>query len=235
MKKMLKFIGTGGAFSEHYVNNSAYYLIGSKLVLFDCGETVFHEILKLGIINENINSIDIIITHFHSDHVGSLGSLLFYCKFKKINNVNVIFPVRELPYSLLRIFGISENLFKVKIPSDIDEYYLKEYEQIHGDVNSDGNIILMPSYGYHLINGKDNFFYSGDTSCIRDDILNKFKNKEIEYMYHEVTTDGYKAHLQLDELVNLINCEDRDRVICMHLGDSVDTVKIKKLGFKSVR
>ena len=54
-------------------------------------------------------------------------------------------------------------------------------------------------------------------------------------MYHEVTDDGYKAHLQLDELVKLINIENRDRVICMHLGDSIDTRKIKKLGFRSVR
>lgn len=232
---MLNFIGTGGAFSKHYVNNSAYYLIGDKLVLFDCGETVFHELLKLGIIDEKISSLDIIITHFHSDHVGSLGSLLFYCRYKKICDVNIIFPIRELPYSLLRIFGINENMFKVKVPSEIDTYYLKEYEQMHGDVNSDGEIILMPSYGYHLVNGKDNFFYSGDTCFIGDIVLDKFKNKEIEYMYHEVTTDGYQAHLQLDELVKLINNEDRKRVICMHLGDSVDTAKIKKLGFRSVR
>ena len=235
MKSILNFVGTGGAFSKQFINNSAYYLIEDKLVLFDCGETVFHEILNLDVINENINSIDIIITHFHSDHVGSLGSLLFYCRFKKISDVNVIFPIKELPYSLLRIFGISEDLFKVKLPIEITDYSLKEYAQLHGDVNRDGNIILIPSYGYHLINGKDNFFYSGDTCYIDEIILQKFKNREIEYLYYEVTTDGYKSHLQLDELVNLIDYKDRSRVICMHLGDFVDTVKIKKLGFRSVR
>lgn len=235
MDSMLNFIGTGGAFSNKYVNNSAYYLLNNKLVLFDCGETVFHEILKLDIINDNINCIDIIITHFHSDHVGSLGSLLFYCRFKKIKEVNVIFPIRELPYSLLRIYGISEELFNVKTPSEISDYYLKEYNQMHGDVDSQGNIIPMPSYGYHLINGEDNFFYSGDTCCIDDIVLEKFRNKEIKYLYHEVTNDGYRAHLQLDELVSLIKLEERNRVICMHLGDGVDVGKIKKLGFRSVR
>ena len=235
MKSILNFIGTGGAFSKKFINNSAYYLIDDKLVLFDCGETVFHEILCLDIINDNIKSVDIIITHFHSDHVGSLGSLLFYCRFKEIHNVNVIFPIRELPYSLLRIFGINEDLFNVKIPSEIKDYYLKDYVQLHGDVSKCGDIISMPSYGYHLINGEDNFFYSGDTCTINNVVLQKFKNKEIEYLYHEVTTDGYQAHLQLNELVNLIDFEDRNRVICMHLGDSIDTVKIKKLGFRSVR
>lgn len=235
MKSILNFVGTGGAFSKQFVNNSAYYLIENKLVLFDCGETVFHEILNLDVINENINSIDIIITHFHSDHVGSLGSLLFYCRFKKISDVNVIFPIKELPYSLLRIFGISENLFNVKLPFEVNDYYLKEYVQLHGDVDEDGNIIPMPSYGYHLISGKDNFFYSGDTCSINDVILEKFKNNEIKYLYQEISTDGYKAHLQLDELVNLFDLEDRNRIICMHLGDFVDTTKIKKLGFRSVR
>ena len=235
MKSILNFVGTGGAFSKQFVNNSAYYLIENKLVLFDCGETVFHEILNLDVINENINSIDIIITHFHSDHVGSLGSLLFYCRFKKISDVNVIFPIKELPYSLLRIFGISENLFNVKLPFEVNDYYLKEYVQLHGDVDEDGNIIPMPSYGYHLISGKDNFFYSGDTCSINDVILEKFKNNEIKYLYQEISTDGYKSHLQLDELVNLFDLKDRNRIICMHLGDFVDTTKIKKLGFRSVR
>lgn len=235
MNSILNFIGTGGAFSKKYVNNSAYYLKNDKLILFDCGETVFHEILKLDIINGAIKNVDIIITHFHSDHVGSLGSLLFYCRFKKIKEVNVIFPIKELPYSLLRIFGISEELFKVKLPSEIVDYSLKEYVQLHGDVDNEGNIIPMPSYGYHLINGEDNFFYSGDTCFIDDIILEKFRNNEIKYLYHEVTNDGYKAHLQIEELVSLIDLEDRNRVICMHLGDSIDTAKIKKLGFRSVR
>lgn len=235
MKRILNFIGTGGAFSKEYVNNSAYYLMRNKLILFDCGETVFHQILNLDIITSEIKSIDIIITHFHCDHVGSLGSLIFYCRFKQIKEVNIIFPIKELPYSLLRIFGISEELFMVKKPNEITDYYLQEYEQKHGDVNIKGDIIPMPSYGYHLINGTDNFFYSGDTCEINKEILEKFKKEEVKYMYHEVADDGYKAHLQLETLVNFINQNERDRVICMHLGDNVDTTKIKKLGFRSVR
>lgn len=235
MESLLKFIGTGGAFSKKHINNSAYYIIDKKLILFDCGETVFHEIINLNIIDDRIKSIDIIITHFHSDHVGSLGSLLFYCRFKKIKEINVIFPIKELPYSLLRIYGIDESLFNVKTPSEITTYYLKEYEQLHGDVSSCGEIVKMPSYGYHLINDKDNFFYSGDTCIINKIALKKFKNKEIEIMYHEVTDDGYKAHVQLKDLAMVIDLEDRKRVFCMHLSDSIDIKEIKKLGFESVR
>ena len=236
MRQILKFIGTGGAFSTKYVNNSAYYYLkNDEILLFDSGETVFHEILKLNIITEKIKRVDIVITHFHSDHVGSLGSLVFYLRFKKVREVNIIFPIKRLPYMLLDIYGIDEKLYNVKTPKEIEGYYIKEYEQLHGDVGDNGKIIPMPSYGYHVINDNDNFFYSGDTCTISDIILEKFKDKKIKVMYHEVATDGYKSHMQLDDLAKLIAFEDRKRIFCMHMGDNVDVLEIKKLGFESVR
>ena len=136
---------------------------------------------------------------------------------------------------LLDIYGISEKLYSVKTPKEIEEYYIKEYEQLHGDVGDNGEIIPMPSYGYHVINDNDNFFYSGDTCVISDIILEKFKSKEIKIMYHEVTTDGYKSHMQLENLVEIIPFEDRQRVVCMHMGDGVDVSEIEKFGLESVR
>jgi len=230
----LKFIGTAGAFSKKYTNNSAYINIKNHLILFDCGETVFHEMLKLDIINEKVKRIDIIITHFHSDHVGSLGSLLFYCRFKKVKIVNIIFPLKKIVNKFLNIIGINENMYNILKPNELN-YYLKEYKQPHGDLDKNGNLIKMPSYGYHINYKNYNLFYSGDTNVINKKILKMFNNKKINYLYHEVTNDGYKAHVQLENLEKEIEVKDRNRVFCMHLSDSIDIEQLKKIGFNSAR
>lgn len=235
MNDFLHFIGTGGAFSKNHTNNAAYCINGNKMILFDCGETVFHEIIKNDIIDDAIDSIDIIITHFHSDHVGSLGSLIFYCRYKQLKEVNVIFPIKKIPLDLLDIFGIDRKLYNLKYPMEVEEYYLKEYSQLHGDIDENGVFLTMPSYGYHVKYKNINFYYSGDTAIIKDEVLEKFQKKEIDVMYHEVTTDGYPTHVQLDYLEKCIPLESRDRVCCMHMGDSVNIKKIKELGFRSVR
>ncbi|MCI2041952.1 MAG: hypothetical protein LKJ84_03235 [Bacilli bacterium] len=77
-------------------------------------------------------------------------------------------------------------------------------------------------------------YNSGDTCIINEDIVNKFNNNEIDYIYHEVSNDGYKAHMDIDVLASALK-KNRDRVYCMHLGDSMDLEKIKKYGFRSVR
>lgn len=228
----LRFIGTGGAFSTNRMNNAAYYKFNNIMILFDCGETVFHQMINLNILND-IKHINIVITHFHSDHVGSLGSLVFYCRYKKIN-VNIIFPDKKLPHNLLEIFGINEKLYHLKLPQEIKDFYIKEYKQIHGDVSLNGEIIQMPSYGYEVKIDNFSFFYSGDTCIIHDIIIERFENHEIEFLYHEVTNDGYKAHVSLELLKQKIKEKDRNRVVCMHLNDSINVNDLKKLGFRSV-
>lgn len=213
MKNRLRFIGTGGCFSKKNINNAAYLNENGHLILFDCGETIFHQILKEDIINESINRIDVIITHFHADHVGSLGSLIFFTRFKKVKDVNVIFPDVKMLNTFLDISGIDRNLYYGRKPSDM-EYFLKEYAQLHGDVVND-EIIPMPSFGYHLKFKEYNFFYSGDTCIINEDIVNKFNNNEIDYIYHEVSNDGYKAHMDIDVLASALKKIEIEYIVCI--------------------
>ena len=235
MRKVLNFIGTGSAFSKENLNNSAYYLKDDKLVLFDCGETIFHEIRNLNLINENIKRIDIVITHLHSDHSGSLGSLILYCNKVGLNEINVIFPIKEKIYALLDLFGVPQILYNTKTPNEVRDYYLKDFEQIHGCIDESGNIQRIPSYGYHFINDNDNLFYSGDTTTITNEILQMFKEKKIYYLYQDISTVNNKSHLPLEELDKLVEQKYRNRVMCMHLEDEANLEEIKKLGFNTSR
>lgn len=232
MRKVLTFIGTGTAFSKKNINNTAFYKTKNKLVLFDCGETTFHEIINQDIINDKVKSIDVIITQFHSDYVGSLGSLVLYCNQQNID-INIIFPNKEMPYSLLTLFGINAKLYNVKTPNEVEDYYLKEYEPIHKEIDESNKVIRIPSYGYHFINDNDNFFYN--SNILTDEIITMFKNKKIYYLYQDPSMNENTTPFQLAKLENLIEPKYRKRIMFMHLCDSCDIERIKNLGFETAR
>ena len=74
---MLRFLGCGGAFNTALGTNAAFFTHNGNLYLLDCGETVF-ERAKLSGLLDSAKEIFVAVTHFHSDHVGSLGTLLGY-------------------------------------------------------------------------------------------------------------------------------------------------------------
>lgn len=77
---MLNFIGRGSAFNTKEGNNSTFIKNENHLLLVDCGSDVFSRIMELNLL-QNVEEIDVIITHLHPDHFGSLGDLIFYSYF----------------------------------------------------------------------------------------------------------------------------------------------------------
>lgn len=218
----MSFLGKGGAFSRKYHNTSAYLEIKNTFILFDCGEDVFKQILVSNMIKDNISEIDIIITHMHSDHIGSLGSLLFYVRFKKIK-ANVIFPNKDKIENYLLLQGLTRDSYNLLTPREVEKYFLEEYTQIHGDVVS-GQFMPIEAYGYHYKDEDNNFFYSGDANGIPDKILEKFLKKEINHLYQEVTDDNWPTHTSLEYLIKKIPIKERKRISLMHISDSFDVI-----------
>ena len=88
----VKFIGTGGAFDVKYGNSALTVKLDNKLILIDCGYTVFPKLLQLNIIKD----IDyVFITHFHSDHVGSFDALILYKFFVEGKRIKILCHSRE--------------------------------------------------------------------------------------------------------------------------------------------
>src|SRR5574344_116865 len=123
----LQFLGTGSAFNTKLGNTSAYLLNNDKsaMLLFDCGETVFSKLKPILEKNKNISELTICITHSHSDHIGSLPTLLYYlyymykdeCKCNK--NINVHIITHPNNYDIIKSNIGSDFLDEIK--SDLDE------------------------------------------------------------------------------------------------------------------
>ena len=86
---VLNFLGRGSAFNINEGNTSAYFYSNGELFLIDCGESVFEKIIRNYLL-DNIKAINILITHTHGDHVGSLGSLILYCFYNLDINLSDI-------------------------------------------------------------------------------------------------------------------------------------------------
>ena len=70
-------------------------------LLMDCGAGTLRTMARLGLLWGNISHL--LLTHFHTDHVGELAPLLFALK-------NGMEPTRETPISLLGPVGLSGHL-----------------------------------------------------------------------------------------------------------------------------
>lgn len=233
----LNFIGTGGAFNTKLGNNSAYQIFGKHLFLIDCGGTVFDRLIQAGIL-DNVENVTVLITHFHPDHIGSLGDLIFYCYFNKnLNSAKVISPNMDNLRDLLASMGISE------------QYY--DWAISHVETNTNiviGNVELsiypiltkhdkyLRCYGYYIENTRNysTCYYSGDASIIPIGVLEDLKEGYIDILYQDTTSLDYEGniHLSLRELEELIPQELRQMVVCMHLDKEFNTFKAKQLGFQ---
>lgn len=114
-KMELLFLGRGAAFQPSFGSNSAYYIEGTKLMVIDCGESTFARLHAAGVL-QGITELYIALTHLHSDHSGSLGTLCHYCKYVLHLPLQIVVP-QEPEYTgkittLLDIFGAPEGSYQ---------------------------------------------------------------------------------------------------------------------------
>lgn len=257
MNQSLKFIGRGSAFNIKEENTSAYIKNDNTLLLIDCGETTFKNILKLNLL-DNVENIYVLITHLHSDHVGSLSSLIYYCYNLDINVKIFAYRIDDfekfmmlqgnLKYNTYDLFNIGymdrddipelgiKNISAIKC--NHCEVILKSEEFINDKLYSFSQRNLLPACGY-LIEFVDEslLYYSGDTCEINREILEDYlldKDEDI-IIYQDVSLNHNKAHLSLEELDKVIPKQLRDKVYCMHLDDDRLEERLIELGFNVVK
>ena len=237
---MLKFLGRGSAFNVKEGNTSAYYITntdyGNTLILLDCGESVFKEIVSRNIL-ENIKFVNVFISHLNSDHIGSLSSLLFYLKYKsKINLIDIVcgYGIKDDIITLLNIQG-----------NNLDDYNIYESSENDEDININidegcfrlikvNHIKGMNCYGVVTKLNNNLIYYSGDSNEIPIEIMDNIE--KIDYLYQDTCLADYEGnvHLSLIKLCELIPTEHRHKVWCMHLDCDELIEKAKSEGFNVV-
>lgn len=220
----MHFLGTGSGLNVKYGNTAAYFRIENTFVLIDCGSDVFLRLLE----NEDFleaSEYFIIITHFHTDHIGSLGSLLPFIK-KQGKPVSVYFPILDEMITLVRILGIGESFcsFVTGMNARIGNISIKATKEQHDP--------LLSCFGYLFDDGSGKTYYSGDCNILPEEIVNEINEGLIQVAYADTSYEGKStdAHMGLEDLCGLISPEYRKNVFCIHMSASFDE-KIKSAGF----
>lgn len=232
----LTFLGRGSAFNPKEGNNAAYFIDKDELFLIDCGELVFAKLLKTTILNQ-VKQINIMITHTHADHIGSIGSLVTYAYFNLNKKVNIILPDNALHkddiITILRIFGCPSNTYNLINEKDFDNKY-NSFKEIRFIKTKHTNIIPAYSLIFNTNNGI--IYYSGDSeeSKIITDLINS--KRKIDKLYVDVTNLDLSdnVHLYIGTLKEIIPDYLKDKTYCMHLNSSTLITEAKAIGFNVV-
>lgn len=199
MSQTLTFLGGDSGFGEN--NNSAFYIMGNKLILIDCGFAIFNKVKN--ILNE-FEEIDVIITHLHNDHAGSLSQLIMYAYFVLGKTVNVISKCEKI-YDYLDITGTPKESYNI--------YNCAEYVEL---IKTE-HVKELDSYGMNLKLNNNNIIYTGDT-CSLDSFLPYIKNADELYVDISKSSD---VHLKISETIDQLDeiHNNGTEVFLMHVDD----------------
>lgn len=226
---MLRFLGIGSCFNPIVGNTSAFYIdnVDKRLYIFDVGGNIY-ERLKKNKLLDNVEKVTIIITHGHSDHIGSLPDVIFDLNIISNIKPDIIYPNKEYMRNHLIKSAVYDTYYNLFLPSKCKYFKIKEYLQDHND--------LINAYGYIFKLNDKLIYYSGDTHTIQMEPINMLISGKLDCMFHEVTRYRNKAHTHIDDLSNCIPKEFRKKVTCMHFDDDevIDMARTKGFNIPKV-
>jgi len=232
----LTFLGRGAGFYPAEGSTSSYFLDKGELFLIDCGESTFNTLLKKKVL-DSVSALNLLITHTHSDHVGSMGSLLLYAAVAKKFKTNIISD-KNMAFApqistLLKIYGLPDRMYQFVNASEFDNRYsqfnkFRYIKTFHCDELESCAILFETSNGL--------VFYSGDMKDPAPLIEIIKSGQKIDKLYIDSNNDPNPNpyHLRLTEIYDIVPPELRPEVYCMHFNSSKCIDDAIGLGFKVV-
>lgn len=230
----LNFLGRGSGFNPAEGSTSAWFIENETLFLIDCGESVFRILLERKILDKAAR-LNLFITHTHSDHTGSLGSLILYAYMVKKIPVNFI-SGKKMDYlpglkNLLEIYGLGEQMYGFIDETSLDGTFsafsaARFVKTTHCEELDSCGILFETSAGL--------VFYSGDLRDI-DPILKLIDSgRVIDKIYVDTNSDSGPHHITLQTLNEKIPAAVKPKIRCMHLNNSRCITEARANGFTVV-
>lgn len=222
-----KPFGIGSAFNPDLGSNSGFFNVGEQLVMFDCGETTFWKIKHNDALN-GFKHLHIFITHYHSDHIGSLGTLLFYAYY--IKKVPVTLYAHPDVFEILDLMKTPKNLY-TEVSLHPNKIITEDYKilPILGGLQCTVKAFLtehakdMISYGFAVkSNQGESFYWSGDAKSIPNTILKALSENKVHRIYQDCSWLDYpdNVHYSYKSLCQAItDKQQRQKLYLMHLDE----------------
>ena len=197
----LKFLGSDAGFGDK--NNSAYIETDNKLIIVDCGITVFNTI-KTKFDFKKYNEIEIIITHLHNDHAGSLSQFILYLWYVYNIKAKVVSACKNMK-TFLEITGTPDEAYTL-VKTDTN---IKFIETEH--------VKELDCYGFQLKLNNRTILYTGDTKTIKPFLP---YIDDTDELYIDVSKNG-GVHLKIEDVLqDLRNIKQNGtNVYLMHVDD----------------
>lgn len=232
----LQFLGRGSAFYPKEGNTSAYFIENKQLFLIDCGESVFEKLVENNLL-ESVDAIHLMITHTHSDHIGSIGTLAMYSYYTLGKPINIIMKkeLKHLPNieKILNGFGCTSFMYNYVDERQYDHKFTS-FQNIRYIETDHCNELSCYSLLFTTSNGL--IYYSGDTKEVETVKSLLASGQAIDKLYMDTTTANFKdnVHLNIEILKGQIPDEFKSKVYCMHINSDQCIKEAKNAGFNVV-
>ena len=203
---MLNFIGSDSGFGNN--NTTAYIIKDNKFILIDCGFTVFNKIKDIIC---NYDEIDILVTHLHNDHAGSLSQIIMYLYYKYNKKVRIISKCKRI-IDYLEITDVPSSAYTLVSSTD----YIEVIKTIHTE--------NIDSYGFKINIDNKKIIYTGDTSTLEPFI--PYMN-DIDEIYIDMSANS-EVHLSIDKTLPMLD-EISSKGIKIYLMHTDDKEYIRKV------